>query len=141
MKVSTTIRKIISDSTTLDEVLQVINHVEKEKTFSREEKEDLVSELFREKTLHIIACGLMGAGKSTLLNGLIGDDAFKVGNTLDHETCELKKVAKCEDNYTIIACDSPGLDDSTDNMKQYIEAVQIACEDDMYIALGQYKKE
>lgn len=101
---------------------------------NNKEKEMAIEELVhREKTLRIMAFGLMGAGKSTLLNGIIGRPLFKVGDLLKHETLKIEQK-KIEDGiYTLIAYDTPGLNDSTGGKEEYIASIRTQCDIDVFL--------
>ena len=73
------------------------------------------------ETLKILSTGKTGSGKSTLLNGLVGSK-FVVGHSLDAQTAYVEKHVNTIDNLKVIAWDSPGLQDKT-NEEDYLKGM------------------
>ena len=73
-------------------------------------------------TLKILSTGKTGSGKSTLLNGLVGSE-FVVGHKLDAQTAGVEKHSHQIGNLKVIAWDSPGLQDKT-NEEDYLKAME-----------------
>ena len=87
--------------------------------------------------LRVMVTGKTGAGKSTLLNGLLGEEIFKEGENLDRETMEviMKRKLMMDSGVTIIACDSPGLQDGTDDEDAYLRDMQDKTRDGLDLVL------
>ena len=86
-----------------------------------EEKTEIKKWIKRKKELRIMVTGKTGAGKSSLLNCFIGKKFFKEGNDLDPCTQTVDEY-RCEiGGIAVIAWDCPGLQDGTNNEKEYLK--------------------
>jgi GTPase SAR1 family protein len=90
-------------------------------------KRELKSELDREKTFCIMACGVAGHGKSTLLNGIVGRDIFKQGHGTTSETSEVNEYTEHFENSSIVVLDTPGFDDTKDMEKEHLQEIRAKC--------------
>jgi GTPase SAR1 family protein len=98
-----------------------------DKTLSASEKRNLMSELDREKTFRIMACGTTGHGKSTLLNGIIGRQTFKQGHGTTSETSEVNEYTERLEKSSIVVLDTPGFDDTRNKEREYLQEIQAKC--------------
>ena len=97
---------------------------------SKEEKESILEWLQNRPTIRILVTGKAGTGKSTLLNGTLGKKVFAVGASV----CSPKTLAvTCQEGerrgIKFVVWDSPGLQDGTDNEKQYLEEMVEKCKE------------
>ena len=79
------------------------------------------------RPIHILITGKTGTGKSALINGLIGKNVSKEGETLKPETTEVEYFQRIVNGVPIKVFDSPGLQDGTDNEKEYIQDMSKKC--------------
>jgi GTPase SAR1 family protein len=94
-----------------------------DEALSASEKRELTSELDREKTFRIMACGATGHGKSALLNGIVGRQIFKISG----ETSNVNEYTEHLGNSSIVVLDTPGFDDTRNKEREYLQYVRAKC--------------
>ena len=93
-----------------------------------------IQELTQKKKgkLKVEVTGKTGIVKSTLANALIGSKVVDVGDGLKSSTKEVTPYSKTQKGVEIIAWDSPGLQDGTDNEKEYLTEMKEKFRDNNY---------
>ncbi len=77
--------------------------------------------------IRIMAYGATGTGKSSLLNAIIGQELFEEGDGFDPKT-KLVEEKKCNKaGVDVVTCDTPGLQDYSDNEENYLVDIQKKC--------------
>ena len=79
------------------------------------------------RPIRILVTGKTGTGKSALINGLIGKNMSKEGESLRPETSKVEGFQRIVNGVPMKVFDSPGLQDGTENEKEYIEDMSASC--------------
>ena len=95
---------------------------------SIQQNEHIQEWLKQSKSLRILVTGKTGVGKSALVNNIVGKDIAKEGHGLDPQTSEVTKYSTVIQDVNVIIYDSPGLQDGTENEKQYLRDLEEKCE-------------
>lgn len=85
------------------------------------EKQEVLAELRKKKTLSLLACGQRGVGKSTLLNGLSRKDCFKESDK--------REILGPEETYSLTCYKTPAFTCTADNGNDndYIKKIKEKC--------------
>ena len=82
----------------------------------------------RKGKIEVLVTGKTGVGKSTLVNALVGRKVAEEGHGLKPMTKEVTRYSvTTEEGVVIIVWDSPGLQDGTDNEKEYLADMAAKC--------------
>ena len=121
----------MSMDASLPQITNIYEKLFEENVITKEQKEIEIATLTGEKKTHIMACGLTGVGKSTILNGLVGENLFKVGDTLNEETAEVEKKSHFVPglNAKVIAYDTPGFSKAFKDKDEYTKKIKGHCKD------------
>ena len=94
---------------------------------SKEERDALLQAFQRDRTLHIMACGMFGTGKSTLLNGICGEEKFQVGAAFREEMHITKHTIQVNSSKLILT-EVSGFQGSQGE-DEYLENIRRECAD------------
>ena len=79
------------------------------------------------RPIRILVTGKTGTGKSSLINGIIGDNVTEEGSSLDPTTTKVEQFKRTVRGVPMLVFDSPGLQDGTENEKEYLLDMERKC--------------
>lgn len=79
------------------------------------------------REIRLLITGKTGTGKSALINGIIRENVTEEGGALDPQTTEVEAFKRTLQGIPITVFDSPGLQDGTENEKQYLLDMERKC--------------
>jgi GTPase SAR1 family protein len=107
-------------------VKEFLDGVSDETLSASEKRKLIISELDREKTFRIMACGATGHGKSTLLNGIVGRQIFKPGHS---PASKVDEYTERLENSSIVVLNTPDFDDTRNTEREYLQEIQAKCKE------------
>ncbi len=96
---------------------------------TKEEVEELKECAAKSNQIRIMAYGATGTGKSSLLNAIIGQELFEEGDDFDPKTTLIEERKCNKASVDVVACDTPGLQDYSDNEEKYLCDIRKKCND------------
>ena len=79
------------------------------------------------REIRILVTGKTGTGKSALINGILRENMTVEGSSLDPETTEVEQFTRIVNDIPLVVFDSPGLQDGTENEKEYLLDMERRC--------------
>ena len=81
------------------------------------------------REVRILVTGKTGTGKSALINGIMGTNVSEEGDSLDPTTMQVERYKRKVRGIPMIVFDSPGLQDGTENEKEYLLDMERQCKE------------